>query len=154
EEQVTAAANPTGPHRMERCPPTGTVARNRHAASWTTARSCSDDQPTKKGRPPLERGPSLLLRLGRARRNSRLTSRHLREVGQPTAALRLAQLPQAATLDLADALAGDAEVTGHLVQRPGVAVPQPEAQLDHLAVARRQRPQHLAHPLLEQVLVR
>src|SRR5947209_3797466 len=90
-------------------------------------------------------------RLGRKRRNG--PSFHVRELGEALAPQRLTQLQQAARLDLADALARDAVGAGHLFQRLRVAVLQPEAQLDHLALARRQRPQHLADALAQQVLV-
>ena len=53
-----------------------------------------------------------LLRLGKLR--------------QALAAKRLAELEQAARLDLADAFAGDAVGLGHLVQRPRLAVRRPK----------------------------
>src|SRR5205085_11563881 len=75
------------------------------------------------------------------------------ELGEPLAAQWLAELEQPAGLDLPDALARDAVDLGHLVERPRLAIPQAEAQLDHLALARRQRPQHLADALAQQMLV-
>src|SRR5258708_34243224 len=50
----------------------------------------------------------------------------------------MAQLGQRAGLDLAHALARDAELAADLLQREGVAVAQPEAELEHQALARRQ----------------
>src|SRR5256885_16740227 len=77
----------------------------------------------------------------------------LREAGEPLAALGLAELEQAAGLDLADALAGDAVATGHLVERLRVAVLEAETQLDHLALARRQRAEHLPDAFLQEAAV-
>src|SRR4051812_4425101 len=75
------------------------------------------------------------------------------KLGQALAAEWLPQLEQAAGLDLANALTGDAIRPGHFLQRPGLAVLEPEAQLDHLALPRCQRPQHLGNPFPEQMLI-
>src|SRR5262249_10310893 len=82
----------------------------------------------KRGAPARERPPA-----GRSWFSARRAAwegqgeRLLRlgEVGQALAPQRLPQLEQAAGLDLADALAGDAVGPGHLLQRPRVAVAQP-----------------------------
>src|SRR5438309_115351 len=76
---------------------------------------------------------------------SRLSHRSLlliAEPSKPLAAKGLPQLEQAARLDLANALAGDAVAAGHFVQRPRFAVLEAKAQLNHLALALRQRTQH------------
>src|SRR5258708_23064888 len=52
---------------------------------------------------------------------------------------RVAQLAQRLGLDLADALAGDAEALAHLFERPLVAVDQPETQLQDAPLSRRER---------------
>ena len=49
----------------------------------------------------------------------------------------MAQLAQRLRLDLADALAGDAELAADLLERAAAAVFEAEAQLQHLALARR-----------------
>src|SRR5512138_2386598 len=54
---------------------------------------------------------------------------------------RAAQLLERARLDLADALAGDAEVVPRLLQRPGDAVVEAVADADHLLLALAQRAQ-------------
>src|SRR5207245_2463085 len=97
---------------------------------------------------PARRSSSLALRA-----SSQLRSLRLGELRQPLASQRLPQLQQAARLDLADALAGDAVGPRHLLQGPRLAVAQAEAQLDDLALARGQRSQHLADALAEQMLI-
>src|SRR5581483_736472 len=77
----------------------------------------------------------------------------LGEAGEALAAGGLAQLQKAARLDLADTLAGDAVALGDLVERPRLAVLEAEAQLDHLALARGQRAEHLGDALLEERLI-
>src|SRR5262249_53444585 len=81
-----------------------------------------------------------------------LPSPHSRNPGQPLTANRLPQLEQPTSLDLPDAFTGDAIGPRHLVQGARLAIPQTEPQLDHLPLARRQRPQHLGNPLAQQVL--
>src|SRR5690349_12382593 len=76
------------------------------------------------------------------------------EVLQQPAAVGLPQSAEAASLDLADALAGDTEPLGHLVQGVGPAVPQAEAQLDDLPVPGGERTQDLVEPLSEEAVVR
>src|SRR6266404_3312999 len=63
----------------------------------------------------------------------------LQVVAELLRARRVAQLAQRLGLDLADALARDAETLAHLFQRPLVAVDQPETQLQHAPLARRER---------------
>src|SRR5262245_61855931 len=74
-------------------------------------------------------------------RDARSESLGLGELGEALAAERLAELEKTAGLDLADALASDAVLAGHLFQRARLAVLEAEAHLDHLSLARRQRPQ-------------
>src|SRR5690606_14192580 len=58
------------------------------------------------------------------------------EVGaELLAAVRVAQLGQRLGLDLADALAGDAELAPDLLERPGLTVLEAEAQPDDLLLA-------------------
>ena len=64
--------------------------------------------------------------------NSRLAARRVRL--EEVVAVRLAQLVQRARLDLADALARDAEHGADLLQRPSAPVVQPEAQSNHIAL--------------------
>src|SRR5262249_56012073 len=73
------------------------------------------------------------------------------ELGEQLAPHGLAQLDQPAVLDLADALARQAELAGDLLQRPRAAVLQAEAHLQHGPVARRQRAQRLVQPGLERL---
>src|SRR2546425_680403 len=63
----------------------------------------------------------------------------LQVVAELLRARRVAQLAQRLGLDLADALARDAETLAHLFQRPLVAVDQPETQLQHAPLAWRER---------------
>src|SRR5918912_2447349 len=60
-------------------------------------------------------------------------------VAQLARAGGVAQLAQRLGLDLADPLAGDAELAADLLQRPLAAVLQPEAQLQHPPLAAGQR---------------
>src|SRR4051794_40463737 len=78
----------------------------------------------------------------------------LRRVAQT---LRLGQhleLLERVVLDLADALARDSERAADLLQGARLLAGQPEAHLDHLALALRQRVQSPEHVLLAQVLER
>src|SRR5713226_3617915 len=63
----------------------------------------------------------------------------LQVVAELLRARRVAQLAQRLGLDLADALAGDAEALAHLFERPLVAVDEPETQLQHTPLSRRER---------------
>src|SRR5262249_50599610 len=63
------------------------------------------------------------------------------------------KLEEAAGFDLPDPFTGDAVAAGDLVERPRLAVLEAEAKLDDLALARRQRTEHLGNPLLEQHLI-
>src|SRR5262249_24536752 len=76
---------------------------------------------------------------------------YLGEVRQALTADRLAQLQQPARLNLPDPLAGDAVGPRHLLEGARVAVAEAETQLNDLALARRQRPQHLADALAQPV---
>src|SRR5438552_2763924 len=71
------------------------------------------------------------------------------EIFQALASRRMAQLAQRLGLDLADPLAGHPELPADLLQRPGTAVIEPESQLQHLALARRERLQHVLQLLLQ-----
>src|ERR671923_2595191 len=62
----------------------------------------------------------------------------------------MAELRERLRLDLADPLAGDAELPAHLLEGPGVAIDQPEPQLDDLLLALRQRVEHRLELLLEE----
>src|SRR2546427_4774239 len=71
------------------------------------------------------------------------------EIFQALASRRMAQLAQRLGLDLADPLAGHPELPADFLQRPGTAIIEPEAQLQHLALTRRQRLQHVLQLLLQ-----
>src|SRR5207249_3529407 len=75
------------------------------------------------------------------------------ELDQPPAAVRLSQFEQPACLNLADPLAGDSVSARHLIQGSRMAIAQTEAKLNHLPLARSQGTEHLADPLLEQMLI-
>ena len=66
------------------------------------------------------------------------------------ASARVPQVPQRLQLDLADPLRGDPELPPHLLECPGVAVEEPEAELDYLPLAFIKRLQHGFELLLEQ----
>src|SRR5258708_37805310 len=76
-------------------------------------------------------------------RHSPAPSWLLQVVAELLRARRVAKLAQRLGLDLADALAGDAEALAHLFQRPLVAVDQPETQLQHAPFARRERVEYV-----------
>src|ERR1700686_3429360 len=65
--------------------------------------------------------------------------RSVEEVGQATAARRVAHLAQGLGLDLTDALTGHPEAAAPLVERARMAVDEPEAQLDHAPLPGRER---------------
>src|SRR5207245_2594728 len=69
------------------------------------------------------------------------------------AAQRLPQLDQPTGFDLPDTLAGDAVAARHLIQRPRLTVSQPKPQLDHFALALRERAQHFADAVAQKVLI-
>src|SRR6266446_6931337 len=69
----------------------------------------------------------------------------LQVVAELLRARRVAQLAQRLGLDLADALTSHAEALAHLFQRPLVAVDQPETQLQHAPLPRRERVQNVLH---------
>src|SRR5207302_5845114 len=58
-----------------------------------------------------------------------------------------AQLLQALVLDLADPLAGDVERPSHLVERARVLAVEPVAELEHAALAMRERAESLLQRL-------
>src|SRR3990170_4196486 len=76
----------------------------------------------------------------------------LQVVLQLLAARGVAQLPQRLRLYLADALPRHVELPPNLFQRAAPAVLQPEAQHQHLLLARRQRAEHVLHVLLEKLV--
>src|SRR5690348_1416987 len=76
---------------------------------------------------------------------------HMLLAAQALQYLRMAQLGKRARLDLAHALPRDAELAAHLLQREGVAIAQPEAQLQDQPLARRQ---HILQNLLDLLLHR
>ncbi len=67
----------------------------------------------------------------------------LQIIFQLPAAARMAQAAQGAAFDLADALAGQAELLADLFQRVALAVYQAEAQAQDALLTRGQRAQHL-----------
>src|SRR5947207_2795456 len=76
--------------------------------------------------------------------------------GEPRQALtadRLTKLDEAAGLDLANAFARYAVALGDLVEGARLAILEAETQFDHLALAGRQRPQHLGDALLQKMLI-
>ena len=83
----------------------------------------------------------------------RLDGRRLIEVAAELAAVaRVAQLAQRLGLDLADALAGDAELAADLFERAELAVLQAEAKDDDFALALGELAQRVANLRLEQLL--
>src|SRR3954447_8579037 len=80
--------------------------------------------------------------------------RRLASVAQHLRLWKALQLLQRVALDLADALAGDAEGATDLLQREWLEAGKAVAQLDHLALALRQRIERPADPLPLQVLAR
>src|SRR4051812_47737809 len=75
-------------------------------------------------------------------------------VPQPLRLRQHLELLQRVVLDLADPLAGHAEGAPHLLERSRLGAREPEAHLDHLALARWQRLECRAHVLAPQVLER
>src|SRR5215469_3023712 len=71
-------------------------------------------------------------------------------VFEDAAGLRVAQLADGALFDLAHALASDLELLADLFEGVVVVVYQPEAQLDHLALAQGQVAEHLADLVAQQ----
>ena len=72
----------------------------------------------------------------------------VKEITQLMTSARVAQLAERLCLDLADSLAGDAEVLSDLFQRAGPAVVKSEAQTEHLFFPRSQRVKHFLELLL------
>src|SRR4029453_1813939 len=77
-------------------------------------------------------------------------ARLLQVVAELLAAGGVAQLGEGLGLDLADALAGDAEFAADLLQGAGVAVGEAEAELDDLLLPLREGVQDRVELLLEQ----
>src|SRR5216683_2173621 len=57
----------------------------------------------------------------------------------------VAEFVQGPDLDLTDTLAGERESLAHLLQRALMTIVEPEAQLDHTALPRRERVEHVLH---------
>ena len=74
-------------------------------------------------------------------------------IAQLAATAGMAQAVQRLVLDLADALAGQAELLPHLFQRVAAAVVQAKAQAQDARLARRQGGQDVVQLVLQQVLV-
>src|SRR5262249_42794217 len=74
----------------------------------------------------------------------------LKEAVQMPDARRVPHLAQRLRLDLADALARDAELAPHFFQRARIAVDQAKALFENGALALRQRVEHVADLLLQQ----
>src|SRR5579864_603392 len=73
----------------------------------------------------------------------------LDKVFEPFAPAWMPQLPQRLRLDLPDPLARHAELPAHLFQRSRTAVVEPEAQLEHLPLPRRERIENALQLLFE-----
>src|SRR2546423_7157731 len=101
-------------------------------------------------RPALERQgdwlSSVAALIGREKRGRDL----LQVVFEFLAARWTAQLAERLCFDLADALAGHHEFSPYLFERAAAAVFEPEPELQHLALARRQAVENVHHLLLEQ----
>src|SRR5262245_38429524 len=99
------------------------------------------------GRPArsLDEVELLVALLGRGRRP-------VQEARQLPRAHRVAQLAHGLGLDLAHALARDAEDAADLLERVGVAVADAVAQLDDLALAEGERREHVVDALLEHLV--
>src|SRR3954451_283084 len=65
---------------------------------------------------------------------------------------RMPELAERLRLDLADALAGDVELLADLLEGARSAVLQPEPELEHAALATRERVEHGLHLLLQQLV--
>src|SRR5947209_6616304 len=84
----------------------------------------------------------------------RRLARPATEAAEAAADARMPQLVQGLRLDLAHALAGNAHLLPDLLQGIDVAIAKPEAQLQHQALARRQRLlKDAARLVLEDMLV-
>src|SRR5215217_4644294 len=75
-------------------------------------------------------------------------------VAQPLRLGQRLELLQRVVLDLADALARDVERAADLLQRERARAGEPEAHLDDLALALRERVERLAHVLAAEVVGR
>src|SRR3989337_4601139 len=73
----------------------------------------------------------------------------LQEAPELLGARRVAELAEGLGLDLPDPLAGHGEVLADLLERVLAAIRQPEAEPQHLLLARGQRGQHLVRLLPE-----
>src|SRR5690349_3702920 len=71
-------------------------------------------------------------------------------VPQLAAAGGMAELAQRFGLDLPDALARDVELLAHLFERAVATVDEPEAQLEHVALALGEAVEHAVHLLAQQ----
>src|SRR5262245_24070048 len=78
-----------------------------------------------------------------------ITPSRLEEAPELLGARGMAELAQRFGLDLPDPLACDREVLAHLLEGVLTAVGQPEAEAQHLLLARRERVQHLVGLLAE-----
>src|SRR5437867_13379275 len=72
-----------------------------------------------------------------------------REAAQAARAARMTELAQRLRLDLADALARDRKARPDLLERVVRALPDAEAQPQHLLLARREASEHLSRLILE-----
>jgi hypothetical protein len=62
----------------------------------------------------------------------------------------MAELRECLRLDLSDPLSSEVELAAHLLQRPGVAVQQPEPELDDLFLPLRKRVEDRLKLLVEE----
>src|SRR5262245_48784515 len=77
-----------------------------------------------------------------ARSSSYQIGSGLQEAAELFRSRRMAKLAQRLCFDLADALTGHGEILADLLERVLAAVREPEAQAEHLLLARRERVQH------------
>src|SRR6185436_2888952 len=99
------------------------------------------------------------VRMGRGERGALRPAGRARlggELAQLAAAARVAELAQRLDLDLADPLAGEAELAADLLERAGVAVVEAEAKAQHTLLPPVERGEHVlnllpAHPIRDDV---
>src|SRR5918994_7300324 len=119
----------------------------REPASWRWRRSsCPPCDSLHKGRVDLDRPGTVTVRVT----NENDPACLLQVVAELLASGGAAQLGEGLGLDLADPLAGDPELAADLLQGPGVAVGEAEAELDDLLLPLREGVQDRVELLLEQ----
>src|SRR6188508_195980 len=132
-----------GPSRDEQQPRLRRPQRLRHFHCGVIAVHQSAKRDDEHPNPRLRRGRMFLSLL------VSLRSGCLFQVASQAAAVRgVAKLAQGLGLDLADALAGDAELAADFLEGPVLAIAEAEAELDDLALAVRKLAQRLRDLLL------